>query len=790
MSSKNTIKVEQGSFFLNNKPFFIYAGEVHYFRTPFNKWAVMLDRAKEAGLNTVSTYIPWRWHEYKEGSFDFTGKTKKERNLLHFLKLAHKKGLYVIARPGPVCHGEIKDDGLPGWLARNYPETGLIKPDGSRFSGSMISLHNKTYQQLVKKWYKKVMPVISSWQLKKGKNIIMVQLGNEISMINWLTKIPDNTQVGRSLYRNFIKGRYKSTGRLNKAYGLRLKSFDDLEYPAVDVDAQPHQMYWDWAEFWRHYYAGYYKFLYREFLKYKIKLPVSANIAHFADIDVRGRGVQSPLTTSMFSKFKGAGQKIVFGGAYQMRRLDYENFHDVAATTGVVRMIADKDTPQICAELQSGVMFDKPELYPSDVELDIATSIASGINGINCYMFSSGQNTPDMGFLATPHSWQAAVDIKGKPREHYGVIARWGKLLETFGSALESSRPEPDVYVGLYQPYYMSEYLKGGFSLSLENRRDRFFFDGLLRLLSLNNYAYKLVNIAADRLKKDKPLIVFSLDFMDKKTQQKLLKYVKVGGKLILGPDLPDADLGGRICTCLQQELGLRYEGCKDNYIKQSGRLLYAEKPLKKISGASRMLLTTEKKNCLCGIKQAGRGKVLAYSFGLVHLFDYHLELLKDMLDALGIQPKLKTNNSKTAVFLRSGRQGNFLIAVNYHQVEKDISLTCKLGNGSMLKIPSKGTYRLKPRSFKLIPFDYKLSAGLKLIKTTAQVIAIEEMKGGLRLELEARPGTLEEIEFKASKRMKVIIGRNEALMLAANRAKNIKFKPDSQRLECCLEYV
>jgi beta-galactosidase len=67
------MKVKSGHFVLGAKPFFLYSGEVHYFRIKKSDWAARLRALKAAGFNTVSSYIPWIWHEPEEGVTDFTG---------------------------------------------------------------------------------------------------------------------------------------------------------------------------------------------------------------------------------------------------------------------------------------------------------------------------------------------------------------------------------------------------------------------------------------------------------------------------------------------------------------------------------------------------------------------------------------------------------------------------------------------------------------------------------------------------------------------------------------------
>ena len=55
----NSFSVKDGHFWLDGQPQLIEAGEFHYFRTPKDQWPHRLGLLKEAGLDTVATYIPW-----------------------------------------------------------------------------------------------------------------------------------------------------------------------------------------------------------------------------------------------------------------------------------------------------------------------------------------------------------------------------------------------------------------------------------------------------------------------------------------------------------------------------------------------------------------------------------------------------------------------------------------------------------------------------------------------------------------------------------------------------------
>ena len=88
------------------------------------------------GLNAISVYVMWNYHEISPGVFDFeTG----DRNLSHFLALSNKLGLRVLLRPGPYICAEWDFGGLPARLLGVY--------------GLVIREANSLYEKEVKKFF-------------------------------------------------------------------------------------------------------------------------------------------------------------------------------------------------------------------------------------------------------------------------------------------------------------------------------------------------------------------------------------------------------------------------------------------------------------------------------------------------------------------------------------------------------------------------------------------------------------------------------------------------------------
>ena len=67
------------------------AGEIHPGRVPKSQWLEQLRRVQAGGLDTVSAYCFWIFHEEKQGSFVFDGR----RDVRTFLETAASLGLRV-----------------------------------------------------------------------------------------------------------------------------------------------------------------------------------------------------------------------------------------------------------------------------------------------------------------------------------------------------------------------------------------------------------------------------------------------------------------------------------------------------------------------------------------------------------------------------------------------------------------------------------------------------------------------------------------------------------------------
>lgn len=149
------------SFLLDGKRIWIIAGEIHYFRHPAGEWRQVLLRARRAGLNTVSTYVPWNFHEAVEGIVDF----QEDKDLARYIDLIGEMGMYAMLRPGPYICSEWDGGGIPAWLCAR-PVRRFREDD-------------PVFMEAVERWFDKLMPIISERQVTRGGPVITVQNENE-----------------------------------------------------------------------------------------------------------------------------------------------------------------------------------------------------------------------------------------------------------------------------------------------------------------------------------------------------------------------------------------------------------------------------------------------------------------------------------------------------------------------------------------------------------------------------------------------------------------------------------
>ena len=185
MLPSSRVAVTRDGILIDNEPLFLLAGQLHYFRWPRAEWRSLLAQARDAGLNTIDTVIPWNLHEPVEGQFDFGDYA----DLPGYLDLIHELGLYAIVRPAPYICAEWENGGFPAWLTARLAVSGSVGPSGVQrkdrpeHSGSGNGLRLRTtdpaFVEPTLRWFDRLIPLLAERQIDRGGPIILVQIENE-----------------------------------------------------------------------------------------------------------------------------------------------------------------------------------------------------------------------------------------------------------------------------------------------------------------------------------------------------------------------------------------------------------------------------------------------------------------------------------------------------------------------------------------------------------------------------------------------------------------------------------
>ncbi|MFD0268803.1 aminotransferase class III-fold pyridoxal phosphate-dependent enzyme [Streptomyces sp. NPDC127106] len=162
----------------------VVVGEYPYYRAHPDNWAANLRELRSLGVDVVSCYLPWRFHETGEDtdrSFDFTGATDPQRNVVGLLELAAAAGLRVLLKPGPFIHAEVQLGGLPDRLCgpAHTPYTGL---DGAVLTSQgkpLPSLLDAAVRAETETWLKAVADEVVAKAAAPAGPVVALQLGNE-----------------------------------------------------------------------------------------------------------------------------------------------------------------------------------------------------------------------------------------------------------------------------------------------------------------------------------------------------------------------------------------------------------------------------------------------------------------------------------------------------------------------------------------------------------------------------------------------------------------------------------
>ena len=690
-----SFSASKGYFLKNGKPYFVISGEIHYFRLDPKLWEKHLKLLKDSGANTTSTYIPWDWHEYEENKFDFTGETNPARNLIKYIKLCKKVGLNLIVKPGPYILAEYEGQGLPQWLLNKASKNAhALDENGNVISPDLMSYMSDEYLHYSFLWYNEIMPIISEHQESNGGPITMMQVCNEVGVFQWLSGKIDYNEKVLKLYYEFLVDKYKSIEKLNSTYGTKYNSFEKLSAPVGKIEnKQDYCAYYDFHLFYRHFYAMYLDTLIKKIKSFNINVQLTHNIPGW----IYGNAAELPMLISTYEEIMRTREDIIFGLDHIPEFVSFRNAHSDLACNKILEAMQPYG-PVWAAEFQCGTREHHVKSDTNDLETFYFASLAHGLNSFNYYMFSQGINPAGKGFFGKTFYYQTAATAKAVKSSLYDIIKKVNGFINKEKENLLQSKTKSDICVGLYKPYFYTELTtsqmlkdkrldveKLGLQFDPRFMREEIFFNGLLRGLQTLNFSYDiqdLENTSIESLLKYKQLWITTTEFMDADTQSLLVKYVKMGGHLIIYPVIPTMDLYLNKCTNLKEELNIRVsKSPSPNKVTvfeiEDLFTVFRDKQI--FESTKNEIIATTENGETCGIrKKVGDGTVTILGFAFGYTSDEHLHLYEKIVLLDGIRRAAKISDPDIQFVVRKGEKYSYLFLLNYHNQKKSFSVGSK----------------------------------------------------------------------------------------------------------------
>ncbi|OPJ60475.1 beta-galactosidase [Clostridium oryzae] len=547
------LEITKDDILFNGKPIYFWSGEMPYYRINSSHWEDRLKKIKAAGVKFITAYIPWNIHEKEEGRFDFTGKSGDDRcNVVRFIKLIEKLGMYFLPKPGPFICAEVQHGAIPDWLTAKYPEIAM-KDSNNRVVGfrqdnkPLPDFLNTVYLKYVDKWYTAVYEnILKDRQYPQGP-IVAMQIENEFPYSTSELASPFSwgySEVIINMFRRWLKEKHRDIQTYNEKHASNYVSFDYIEPPRKLDREILNKKHWlafqDWTMFREYYGVKTLKTYASIFRSLGMTVPFYHNAGMLED--------EAPMNFGSLSD-------VMWMGVNFWLSAPPENDMD-AYTQGIRRLKQLKggqiNRPNFAPELNWG--------WSDAGRSDFLTRYTMPfLKGTNVYTIVDGNqsgtlNEKPYSNSPEPYPGSSPIDASGNLTDCYAILKRLTTFTETEGEEFIQAKYNADVAIGFYTPYnYAYVYTKYG-EVKKEYYSNKIsipvganeFMQNVMKGFIENNIDYYCIDVqrASEKaLGKIPVMIALTQEIMDSQTQNKLINYVLGGGKLIILPIIPDKDL-------------------------------------------------------------------------------------------------------------------------------------------------------------------------------------------------------------------------------------------------------
>ncbi|MFV0429753.1 MAG: beta-galactosidase [Arachnia sp.] len=559
--------VRDGALALDGESTNMYGGAVHYWRLDRDRWEPILESVKQMGFTMISIYIPWEAHEIERGRFDF-GEINPSNDIDAFLTLCEQKGFSIIVRPGPQINSELTGFGYPQRILADE-RMHAVSATGSKVILTQVprpipalNYASDEFFEETALWYDAICAILTKHAYPHG-GIVAAQVDNEMAYFFGVNAyIADYSTASIAAYQRFLEGKYGAIDALNTAYAASHTAWDQVDPPRRFEASQRSDIprYADWAEYREMYLVD--------------------SMDRLADM-MRERGLGGIALFHNYPHPLGpggaaSGFTTPFSIPRLEERLDFVGFDIYSrkelfshVKTVASYVVGTSRFPYI-PEFIAGVWpwYLNPGDW-HDEEFVTKAALMQGIKGFSRYMLVERDRWLDSPIRRDGRERPEKVAMFGNVNTmlQAGDLGRFRRDAEVLLLAnREYDRLEATsvlvTFPGdfLETPIGFSEYA-GPMTIS----EDPLGFDQPVQLVKGHWFEQFSTALAAEgvstllsdtdaspeRWANRKVVVLTTLDYLARDTQQALVDFARGGGVVVVGPKLPELDSAMQPCTIL-----------------------------------------------------------------------------------------------------------------------------------------------------------------------------------------------------------------------------------------------
>jgi beta-galactosidase len=379
-----------------------------------------------------------------------------------------------------------------------------------------------------------------------------------------------------------------------------------------------------------------------------------------------------------------------------------------------LEMLRIMGMPPTVFELPGGSCSDWPPVTPEDAKACYLMNIALGMKGSNFYILTGGPNVPGTGTTSDVYDYGASIGPRGEIRPLYKAQKEVGLFLKR-NSWLVEAEQETGVRLGLdfEMPIAESYGWKARGELAVAPAESwTFTHRGVLSTAFCAGLSPGFVDLGVESWKGDRgsPLVVVTSAVMARAVQDRLVRFLRDGGRLLLAPVTPTHDEHLEPCTVLSDYLGgvrtvknpaqfNRVTATGVVNVFMNGEVFFLEDLPEdaEIVGVDEISGRT----LAAQWKPTGGGEVLVLGFRWLHAKREHEAMLVGLLKGLGFKAKFACSNPNVWVTLRTAGKRSALFLMNLLSAPIETCVKCRPAwSGKTIDTKS---HRLAPMTVKVV---------------------------------------------------------------------------------------